>query len=197
VTPGHCSAERPLTRLPAVPQTSPAGNRQWPHRGGRHVRRTHDASARHQSPPRRPARQAHLLGLGPPRGLVPQVVRPAPRASTTCGQHAARPPAVGGKTPAQHRRGLRLQKLPKGFVAPTGRLPLALEHVTFIRRVNVSGTVTVLSQLFRVGKKHRGLYLRLVLDTGRGRLRRTSEGPGYPDVLHGPDQQICGRPQIA
>jgi hypothetical protein len=27
-----------------------------------------------------------------------------------------------------------------------------------------------LSQSFRVGKKHRGLYLRLVMDTGRGRL---------------------------
>jgi putative transposase len=79
-------------------------------------------------------------------------------------------PRLGGKTPAQHRRGLRLQKLPKSFVAPTGRLPLAAGHVTFIRRVSVAGTVTVLSQPFRVGKKHRGLYLRRVLDTGRGRL---------------------------
>ena len=42
--------------------------------------------------------------------------------------------------------------------------------MTFIRRVSPTGTVSVLSQSFRVGKKHRGLYLRLVLDTGRGRL---------------------------
>jgi hypothetical protein len=42
--------------------------------------------------------------------------------------------------------------------------------VTFIRRVSVAGTVTVLSQSFRVGKRHRGLYLRLVVDTGRGTL---------------------------
>ena len=35
---------------------------------------------------------------------------------------------------------------------------------------SVAGTVTVLSQSFRVGKKHKGLYLRLVLDTGRGYL---------------------------
>ena len=28
----------------------------------------------------------------------------------------------------------------------------------------------MLSQSFRVGKKHRGLYLRLVIDTGRGWL---------------------------
>jgi transposase InsO family protein len=79
-------------------------------------------------------------------------------------------PRLGGQTPAQHRRGLRLQKLPQSFVAPTGRLPLAAGRVTFIRRVSVAGTVTVLSQTFRVGKKHRGLYLRLVVNTGRGTL---------------------------
>jgi transposase InsO family protein len=79
-------------------------------------------------------------------------------------------PQLGGQTPAQHRRGLRLQKLPQSFVAPTGRLPLAAGRVTFIRRVSVAGTVTVLSRSFRVGKKHKGLYLRLVLDTGRGYL---------------------------
>jgi transposase InsO family protein len=79
-------------------------------------------------------------------------------------------PRLGGKTPAQHRRGLRLHKLPASFVVPTGRLPLASGRVIFIRRVSVTGTVTVLSQKFRVGKKHRGMYLRLVIDTGRGQL---------------------------
>jgi putative transposase len=79
-------------------------------------------------------------------------------------------PRLGGKTPAQHRRGLRLQKLPTSFVVPTGRLPLTAGRVTFIRRVSVAGTVTVLSQSFRVGKRHRGLYLRLVVNTGRGVL---------------------------
>jgi putative transposase len=79
-------------------------------------------------------------------------------------------PRLGGKTPAQHRRGLRLRKLPRRFVVPTTRLPLAAGRVTFIRRVSVAGTVTVLSQSYRVGKRHRGLYLRLVVDTGRGWL---------------------------
>lgn len=79
-------------------------------------------------------------------------------------------PRLGGQTPAQHRRSLRLRKLPASFVVPTGRLPLAEGRVTFIRRVSVAGTVTVLSQTFRVGKRHRGLYLRLVVDTGRGQL---------------------------
>jgi hypothetical protein len=79
-------------------------------------------------------------------------------------------PRLGGKTPAQHRRGLRLRKLPASFVVPTGRLPLAAGRVTFIRRVSTAGTVSLLSQSFRVGKRHRGLYLRLVMDTGRGWL---------------------------
>src|SRR5215813_2614910 len=79
-------------------------------------------------------------------------------------------PRLGGQTPAQHRRGLRLRKLPGSFVVPTGRQKLSAGQVTFIRRVSVAGTVTVLSQAYWVGKKHVGLYLRLVVDTGRGRL---------------------------
>src|SRR5215472_14963264 len=76
-------------------------------------------------------------------------------------------PRLHGQTPTQHRRGLRLQKLPTNFEVPTKRQKLAVGRVTFIRRVSVAGTVTVLSQVFRVGKRHRGLYLRLVVDTGR------------------------------
>lgn len=85
-------------------------------------------------------------------------------------------PRLGGQTPAQHRRGLRLRKLPATFVVPTNRLPLAAGRVTFIRRVSVAGTVTVLSQLYRVGKRHRGLYLRLVVDTERGWLTAYRSG---------------------
>jgi hypothetical protein len=79
-------------------------------------------------------------------------------------------PRLHGQTPAQHRRGLRPQKQPARFVVPTGRLPLAEGRVTFIRRVSVTGTIMVLSQSFRVGKRHRRLCLRLVVDTGRGWL---------------------------
>jgi putative transposase len=79
-------------------------------------------------------------------------------------------PRLGGKTPAQHRRGLRLRKLPASFLVPTERQPLAAGRVIFMRRVNGAGTVTVLSQSYRVGKRHRALYLRLVVDTGRGWL---------------------------
>ncbi len=85
-------------------------------------------------------------------------------------------PRLRGKTPAQHRRGLRLQKLPASFVVPMEWLPLAEGRVTFLRRVSGAGTVTVLSQKFRVGKRHRGLYLRLVLDAGRGKLTAYRNG---------------------
>src|SRR5262249_28305723 len=89
-------------------------------------------------------------------------------------------PGLGGKPPAQHRRGLRLQKLPSSFEVPTGRLPLAAGRVTFIRRVSVAGTVTVLEQTYRVGKRHRGLYLRLVIDTGRAGLTAHLNRPLLP-----------------
>jgi hypothetical protein len=77
-------------------------------------------------------------------------------------------PRLGGTTPAAHRRGLQRQKLPASFEGPTDRQQLAVGRVTFIRRVSTAGTATLLSQSCRVGKRHRGLYLRLVIDTGRG-----------------------------
>jgi hypothetical protein len=85
-------------------------------------------------------------------------------------------PRLGGKTPAQHRRGLRPRKLPARLVVPTGRLPLAEGRVPFIRRVSGAGAVPVLSQTLRVGKRQRGRYLRLVIDTGRGWLTAYRNG---------------------
>ena len=59
---------------------------------------------------------------------------------------------------------------------PTARQELAAGRVTFFRRVSPAGTVTVLSQSYRVGKRHRGLYLRLAVDTGRGWLTAYPSG---------------------
>jgi hypothetical protein len=42
--------------------------------------------------------------------------------------------------------------------------------VAGVRDLHPAGTVGVLSQAFRVGKRHRGLGLRLVVNTGRGWL---------------------------
>src|SRR5262249_29423634 len=79
-------------------------------------------------------------------------------------------PRRGGLTPAQHRRRQRIRKLPARFVVPLEALPIAAGRVICIRRVRAAGTVSALSQTCRVGQRHRGLYLRVVLDTQRGWL---------------------------
>jgi putative transposase len=79
-------------------------------------------------------------------------------------------PRLGGLTPAQHRRRQRRRKLPPRYVIPKAALPLAAGRVTFLRRVSPQGTVSVLSQPFHVGKRYKGLYVKLVLDTQHGRL---------------------------
>jgi putative transposase len=85
-------------------------------------------------------------------------------------------PRLGGLTPAQHRRRQRLQKLPQRYTVPTEAVPIAAGRVTFIRMVSAKGTVKVLSQSFQVGKRQRGLYLKLVLDRQRGRLTAYLDG---------------------
>src|SRR5260370_41988907 len=58
--PTHLRTAMNLTSLPVVSKTSSAGNPQLPHHEGHHARRTYGAATRHQSPPRRPVRPAHL-----------------------------------------------------------------------------------------------------------------------------------------
>jgi hypothetical protein len=88
-----------------------------------------------------------------------------------------RPPLVPArKPPAQHRRGLRLLQPPASFVVPTARQPLAEGRLTFLRRASSADRVTVLNQSFRVAKRHRGRYLRLVVDAGRGSLAAYLDG---------------------
>jgi hypothetical protein len=82
-------------------------------------------------------------------------------------QHAH--PRLGGLTPAQHRRRQRLRQLPQRYAIPLEALPLAAGRVTFLRRGSAQGTVSVLSQSFHVGKRHKGLYVKGILDTQRGR----------------------------
>ena len=83
-------------------------------------------------------------------------------------QHVQR--RLGGLTPEQYRRRKRLQKLPPRFVVPTDALPVAAGRVTFIRQVTRQGAVHLLSQTFSVGKRLKGQYLKVVLDTQRAHL---------------------------
>lgn len=69
-------------------------------------------------------------------------------------QHVHR--RLGGLTPNQFRRRLKLQLLPAPFIVPTELLPIAAGRVTFIRMVTRHGNVYFLSQTFWIGKRLKG-----------------------------------------
>jgi putative transposase len=77
---------------------------------------------------------------------------------------------LGGLTPEQYRRRKKLQKLPSRFVVPTEALPVAAGRVTFIRQVTVYGKIHLLSQTFNIGKRLKGQYVKVVLDTRHAKL---------------------------
>lgn len=87
---------------------------------------------------------------------------------TVNSQHVQR--RLGGLTPEQYRRRKKLQKLPPRFVVPTEALPVAAGRVTFIRQVTMHGKIHLLSQAFSVGKRLKGQYVKVVLDTQRTQL---------------------------
>jgi putative transposase len=89
-------------------------------------------------------------------------------------QHVQR--RLGGLTPEQYRRRKRLQKLPPRFVVPTEPLPIAAGRVTFIRQVTIQGNVHLLSQTFHLGKRLKGQYVKIVLDTQRAQLTAYVKG---------------------
>lgn len=77
---------------------------------------------------------------------------------------------LGGLTSAQYRRRRKLLKLPPRFNLPTEPLPIAAGRVTFIRAVTPKGLIHLLGLTFKVGKRHTGAYVKVVLDTQRARL---------------------------
>jgi transposase InsO family protein len=87
---------------------------------------------------------------------------------TVNAQHAQR--RLGGLTPHQHRRRQKLQQLPARFSVPLDPLPIAAGRVTFIRQVTAKGKVHLLSQTFFVGKRRKGQYVKVVLDTQHAHL---------------------------
>jgi transposase InsO family protein len=102
-------------------------------------------------------------------------------------QHVQR--RLGGLTPEQYRRRKKLQKLPPRFVVPTDPLPVAAGRITFIRQVTKNGNVHLLSQTFFVGKRLKGQYVKVVLDTQRAHLTAYVKGRifrrwPYPFLKH-------------
>ena len=102
-------------------------------------------------------------------------------------QHVQR--RLGGLTPEQYRRRKKLQKLPPRFVVPIELLPIAAGRVTFIRQVTIHGNIHLLSQTYRVGKRLKGQYVKVVLDTQRAQLTVYAKGRifkrwAYPFLKH-------------
>jgi transposase InsO family protein len=106
---------------------------------------------------------------------------------TVNAQHVQR--RLGGLTPEQYRRRKKLQKLPPRFVVPTNVLPIAAGRVTFIRQVTIHGKIHLLSQTFSIGKRLKGQYVKVVLDTQRAHLTVYVKGRifkrwAYPFLKH-------------
>ncbi len=83
---------------------------------------------------------------------------------------------LGGLTAAQYRRRRKLRKLPPSYLIPTEPLPIAAGRVLFIRQVSPNGNIHLLSQTFKVGKRLKGEYVKVVLDTRLGHLTIYRQG---------------------
>jgi putative transposase len=83
---------------------------------------------------------------------------------------------LGGQTAAQYRRGKRIRKLPANFSIDKQKLPIAVGKVTFIRLVSLQGTVRILDQSFKVGKRRKGQYIKGTIYTRSQTLKMYHKG---------------------
>ncbi len=81
------------------------------------------------------------------------------------------PPALAGKTPAQAQRTEGHRRLTAAQVRGLpGTLPITAGRIHFIRRVQADGTITLLSETWRVGRRFAGHYVWATITTHRHRL---------------------------
>ena len=85
-------------------------------------------------------------------------------------------PRLIGLTPVQYRRRTTLRKLPLNYLSPHDPLPIAAARITFFRQVTKHGHVHLLSQTFFVGKRLKGEYVKVLLDTERSHLTVYRQG---------------------
>jgi putative transposase len=83
---------------------------------------------------------------------------------------------LGHRTAAQYRRGKRLRKLPADYQLHQHKLPISLGKVSFIRLVTAKGTINLLSQQFKVGKRLKFQYVKATLYTKRQVLKIYHKG---------------------
>jgi putative transposase len=82
---------------------------------------------------------------------------------------------LGGRTATVYRRGKQLRKLPANFTIEK-KLPVTIGKVTFIRLVSTQGTVRVLSQSFKVGKRLKYQYVKVTIYTKHKKLKIYHKG---------------------
>ena len=77
------------------------------------------------------------------------------------------PPALSGQTPAQLRRGVRVRLLSANLrrLIPEGRLPLTEGRLHFLRKVGPSGAIEVLNEVWQLGSRWSGEYVRATINT--------------------------------
>jgi len=77
------------------------------------------------------------------------------------------PPALSGQTPAQVRRSARVRLLSARLrmLIPQGRLPLTAGRIHFLRKVDPTGAIEVLNEVWRLGPKWSGEYVRATINT--------------------------------
>jgi transposase InsO family protein len=83
---------------------------------------------------------------------------------------------LGGCTSTQYRGGKQLRKLPANFTIDKHQLPIAAGKVTFIRLVSGHGTVRILGQSFKVGKRLKFQYVKVTIYTKYQRLKVYHKG---------------------
>lgn len=85
-------------------------------------------------------------------------------------------PKLGHRTSAQYRRSKRLHKWPADFRGEGQKLPLAGGKVSFIRLVSAQGTMNILGQQFRVGKRLKFQYVKAPIYTRSQTLKVSHQG---------------------
>ncbi len=70
----------------------------------------------------------------------------------------------------------KLRKLPSAYQVPKEPLPVAAGRISFIRQVTAHGNVYLLSQTFWVGRRLKGEYVKVTLDTQRAHLTIYRQG---------------------
>jgi putative transposase len=77
------------------------------------------------------------------------------------------PPALSGQTPAQVRRGCHVRVLSARLriLIPQGRLPLTEGRLHFLRKVDPNGAIEILNEVWPLGSKWSGEYIRATINT--------------------------------